>query len=955
MKKISLLIVIHFFTLFLSAQKGNIQGAIIDRDGIAIPGATVSIAELDLTAVTDLNGRFTLVNIPGGSYSLLITYLGFADLQQRITVLPKETTLITLILNPIGIRLEGVEVASQEKTAHSKALNIQKSNLNVTNVVSTDQIGKFPDANIGDAVKRISGITIQVNQGEARDIIIRGLSPELNSVMLNGSRIPSAEGDNRNIQLDLIPSDMIQSIEINKTLTPDMDADALGGAVNLVTRTSPQGFRLSATLGSGLNFIRNKRIWNGAFLVGNRSANDKFGWMLSASINDNDFGSDNIEAAWGDTFEYNSGATDEHGEPVLEEVDVSAYPTILEVQPRWIQRVRRSFAANFDYQINSSHSLFLKSIYNWRDDRENGFVFEQEILEAAEIDTAAFSIDNDNLTRFPVLASRQTRGGVDTNRNKNARLEDQRMQNYSLGGNHLLGGVKIDWLTSFSRASEEKTHERTAEFKSEYTVFPNISDPEFPFFVPENALDPDDLSNFEYDELIEENKFTKEEDINFFANVAFPFDMFNEGNGQFKFGVRGRLKSKIRENNFLVFDQEANYPTLADVPVTNYSDPDYLAGSQYQAGQFANEIWLGGLNLQNGDEVADEFLRQNFSADENVFAAYLMTSQKLSDQISLIAGVRLEHTRFKADANIIEEGIGAVGRTNAKESYNNFLPGIHIKYALTPQAIIRMAWTNTLARPNYVDLVPTQDVVFSDREILLGNSGLNPATSSNFDLTGEYYFESVGIFSTGFFYKNIKNFIYTFKSETTDESFGQGTAGFDLFQPLNGEEASLLGIEITFQRRLDFLPGFAKNFTLDMNYTYLNAKTEGIRDVNGIERDDLDLSDTPPNLFNASLAYEGKGYHARISANFSDAYITNVGGRSFEDIFYDRQFFLDFNADVSLNRHLSIYVGLNNITNQPLRMYQGRHARTAKAEYYNRRLTFGLKYDIFKKQNTKEN
>src|SRR5690606_26047176 len=162
---------------------------------------------------------------------------------------------VNLVLRSSSIELEGVEVSAFGFSGQSKALNTQKNNTNITHVVSTDQIGKFPDANIGDAVKRIPGITMQMDQGEARNIIVRGLSPQLNSVTLNGSRIPSAEGDNRNIQMDLIPSDMIQTIEVSKAVTPDMDADALGGSVNLITRTAPQGFRVSATLGSGINFI----------------------------------------------------------------------------------------------------------------------------------------------------------------------------------------------------------------------------------------------------------------------------------------------------------------------------------------------------------------------------------------------------------------------------------------------------------------------------------------------------------------------------------------------------------------------------------------------------------------------------------------------------------------------------------------------------------------------------
>ena len=151
-----------------------------------------------------------------------------------------------------------------------KGLNKQKSDLNVTNVVSADQIGKFPDDNVGDVIKRIAGVSMQGDQGEARNIVMRGLGPGQNSVTLNGDRIPSAEGDNRNVQLDLIPSAMIQSIEVNKTLTPDMEADAIGGSVNLITRSNPTGFRASATVAGGGNPIRSSGYnSNVTALIGN--------------------------------------------------------------------------------------------------------------------------------------------------------------------------------------------------------------------------------------------------------------------------------------------------------------------------------------------------------------------------------------------------------------------------------------------------------------------------------------------------------------------------------------------------------------------------------------------------------------------------------------------------------------------------------------------------------------
>jgi TonB-dependent receptor len=212
----------------------------------------------------------------------------------------------------------------------------------------------------------------------------------------------------------------------------------------------------------------------------------------------------------------------------------------------------------------------------------------------------------------------------------------------------------------------------------------------------------------------------------------------------------------------------------------------------------------------------------------------------------------------------------------------------------------------------------------------------------------EHYYSSVGILSMGVFSKNIKNFIYTFRSVTADDLYGPGTSGFTLFQPLNGEEANLYGVELVYQRQLDFLPGFARNISLDFNYTFLNSVTEGIRDVNGVDREDLNLPDTPPHIFNASLGYENKTFTARLSANYSAGYLKEVGGRDFEDIFYDQQLLIDLNASYQINKNLSVYGGLNNLTNQPLRLYQGIHPRTAQTGFYDRRLMFGLKYDVFK-------
>src|SRR5699024_6204163 len=194
------------------------------------------------------------------------------------------------------------------------------------------------------------------------------------------------------------------------------------------------------------------------------------------------------------------------------------------------------------------------------------------------------------------------------------------------------------------------------------------------------------------------------------------------------------------------------------------------------------------------------------------------------------------------------------------------------------------------------DLVPYVDVVNEDEEVYVGNADLEPTTSMNFDLMAEHYFKNVGILSGGVFYKNIDDFIYTSVFASGDNRFGEGTANYEVYQPQNGDNANVFGAEFSLQRQLDFLPGFAKNLNLYLNYTYLTSDAKGIKNEDGDLREDLDLPSTSPHMFNASLGYAHPKFNIRLSSNFADAYIDEIGGNSFEDRFYDKQFFLDLNV-----------------------------------------------------------
>lgn len=242
----------------VAQSAGSVTGIVVDAEtGFPLAGASVLIQGTARSTLTNQQGRFALLNLPAGEHVASVAYLGYSESSLTVTVMAGQVTEVRIEVAPAALEVEGFTVTGQRR-GQAAALNQQLTAANVTNVVAADQIGRFPDANVGDALKRIPGISVIWDQGEARFGLIRGTEPRLNSVMINGERIPSAEAEVREVQLDLIPSDMVSAVEVNKTLTPDMDADAIGGAVNIVTRAAPSERRVSATLGSGYNFLSEK-------------------------------------------------------------------------------------------------------------------------------------------------------------------------------------------------------------------------------------------------------------------------------------------------------------------------------------------------------------------------------------------------------------------------------------------------------------------------------------------------------------------------------------------------------------------------------------------------------------------------------------------------------------------------------------------------------------------------
>lgn len=906
-----LLIVCLFLTFSFINAAGNISGKIKDDDNFSLAGANVYISSVNKGTATNHNGEFNL-NIAEGTYEVTVSFIGYQTKSLEVKVEENKTTFIEVELESGVVLGNEVLVLGDQLKGQAKALNQQKNNFNVTNIVSSDQIGRFPDANVGDALKRIPAISVYYDQGEARFGNIRGTEPRLNSVTINGERIPSAEGDNRVIQLDLVPSDMIQTIEVNKAVTPDMDADAIGGSVNLVTKAAPNDLRISGTVAGIYNFLSEEAAPIGTFTIGQRFGENKMvGLVLTGSYYDHKLGSDNTEGEWDD-------------ETTIKEWQIREYQ---------LQRTRQSIGATFDFKLAPFSTIYVRGIYNHRNDWENRY-------------RAVYEPDGDVWQ-----LERQTKGGIPDNDNR--RLEDQRMWTTSISGEHLFtqNGIQLTWSAALSKASEERPNERYVNWAAEDVDLGllniDASDQREP-----RITDNVPLSLFELDEITEEYQYTEDKDFNARLDLKIPLTKEGKYANSIKFGGRYRSKDKERDNNFFEYKPINEPGSILDWANADYSNPDFLAGD-YNIGRFTTEEFLGSLDLDNAnlfekEDKPDEYAADNYTAEEKIMAGYVQLEQKLGDKLSMIAGVRFEKTDIDYTGNEFDEDTEEVTPQTGSDDYNNFLPGVHFKYDINKNSILRFAWTNTIARPNYYDLVPYRAIKEDNEELEVGNPALEPTTSMNFDFMAENYFKSVGLVSAGIFYKKLDDFIYIYSEDDYVDPVSGNTYD-EFFQPRNGAEATLFGIEFAFQRRLDFLKGIFKNISIYTNYTYTSSSADNpVLDAQVSGDEDIDLPGTSPHTFNANITYQDEKLVVGLSFNFTAAYIDpdELDITPGLERYYDDATYLDFNAAYAFTPNIRFFLEANNLLNQPLRFYAGDKDRTFQQEFYNARVNAGVKFDF---------
>ncbi len=952
------LIIVHL-SHFVYA--GDIKGTVSDKgSGDFLPGANVFLEGTNYGTSSDRAGNYTINGVPEGEYTLIVTYVGYSDYSNSVSVGPDALTHNAQI-SVSYIAMDAVNVRGLAQ-GQAKALSQQRSAGNIVNIVSSDMIERFPDQNVADAIQRLPAVALETDHGEGRYVQIRGAEAQLNTTTLNGIRIPSPEDTERTVSLDVIPSFLLGSIELVKALTPDMDGDAIGGSVNLITKNGfdYDGRTMNLKVAGGQRTMRGKNTTLAAFNYADQLMDNKLGLIISTSYENNDMHTDNIEMEWDDKYEYvTEEVDDEEDETYVVEESDGTILTDLQLRNYSLARERMGITGNLDYKLNENSKLYLRSMWNrytdWEERDRLRYRFDKSVDEEEP------GSGYDPADGLAVSLAR-------IERDLKSRTSISYINSYTLGGEHRFGNIDVDYSYTISHAEELRTPSTNITFEVKDVNWDyEYSDEHYPTmsnFTDDDggAFDPDDASNYELDEIELLGKYfpnAKDPD----GNLATDDDQIMTFNvsmdlsvgplsGKVKAGVKMSSKEKVSDrtgNELWSWDGDD------DIAMTDFAEE--LDGEDFMDGNYTHTLGIDvdkihdhmKTNIDNYEilPVYEDVFFETWNAKEDLTAFYGMADMRMGN-INIIAGARMEntateYTSWNGDIAEIEdaegtyeESLALLTAVTSKSDHSVALPMFHVKYGINNNMFARLAYTESMARSNYGSLVPF--VLAEDEEAEAGNPDLVPAHSKNIDLMLEYYAGPLGIVSFGYFTKDIADYFYVGVMENYEL---QGKTYEEVKMPQNGENATLSGWEFNIQQQLSFLPGPLSGLGVYANYTSTTSEADY-----GSDREKTTLPGQAGNTGNFSLSYETKKLSARLSYALSDKYIVEVGGEPAEDVYYEPANRIDISLSYDPMDNLTILADLMNVNNAPLGYFQGSESTPIQRELYGPSFRMGLQYDF---------
>lgn len=910
---------------------GTVMGKLTDATGTyGVEGARITVTELNIQTTTNRDGRYRLPILPNGDYTLELSYIG-ADKETRAISIRDNSVLLehfTLANDAIEQVLVIGEAASL-----NKALNKQRASNSIVSVVNADAIGNYPDANTSEALQRLPGVSVENDQGEGRYVRIRGLGANFNSVTINGSKVPSPNAGERAVALDTVPSELLESLEVTKTLTPDMDADSLGGTINVKSLSAfdRDGRFYKATLETNYDehtaqtSPKVSLTASDVFSVG--AGTDNVGVAGAISWYERKFGSDNVETGGAWSFE------DSPSEHRLEEFEQRDYS---------ISRERLGASLNFDYQPSDVTQLFLRTLYSEYTDAEvrQANVIEMYEFERDEFGEIVLDDEGDEETNDG-LATGQI-GAATIARELKDRTETMKITSMVAGGKSEWDSWVIDYKLGMSQSSEHTPfHVGGAVFEADfeddiaYTAGEQIR-----LHAPAEVVS---TEPYELDEIETAQQITEDKEKNIQLDITKRLQL-GDNPLSIKWGAKVSQREKVSDEDVWVFEDldEAGL-TEAQLNLAPYVGTaiDYEFGAMGSAVQSAAI-----LDVVNGLDRSDYYAEvdseiADFVINEDISAAYVMGTLDL-DNLRILAGVRVEQTDLTAQGNHYNEyetdageEIEALSDSTFNNDYSHTLPSLHVRYLLGEKVQLRAAWTNAVVRPTFEQISPAK--VREGDEVEFGNPLLKPLEASNLDVGVEYYGGFASYFSAFVFSKEIDNFVYAIDlGPTADESLvGPGEISeANTFK--NGKSATLTGLELAASKQFAELPEPWDGFLVSANATWTQSDASiDYFDDDAFAKRDIALPSQSDFAGNIAIGYETEQFSVRVAANYKSEYLLEVSDPSdaLGDAWVDAQTGLDFLARWYATDHVQVFVQGVNLGDQGYYVYTGEGQKAYNFQY----------------------
>ncbi len=849
-------------TFVFSQQTGSIKGTVKDEMGKPIEGATIKLKGTRLGGVSSGGGMFLIQNIEAGNYTLITTSVGYDTGRAIVTVQPNYQTEISIsLLQRVAAAAEVVVTARANKETMGYARTAERNAASVVNNLSAEEIARYPDPSTAESMQRIPGVAVTRVRGEVRDAIVRGLESRYNSVLVDGVRAPSPSTNTRVLQMDFLPSDLLQRIEVAKSLTPNMEADAIGGAINLVMKTAPDTLIMRAKIGTGYSsqllnknflsfaqdsifedplkrfgltyqakptdFPRNYFTMSsasaspdlfGELTLGNRYLDGRFGLILAGSVQQ--------------TYRYSETVRN------YDAVDADNNEYLIRRQYRYHSHDKTKWGLNAkaDYILDKKNELSLSF---------NGFIRQNR---------EARLLTDSNYVYQPVLYS-----------NIRSVVQTYTLANTVVSGEHSLGSLILNWHGGWLEARQFKPDRAELMTVSELRNDVVASQPVFYAVV---------------------HDWQHNEDRDIIGGVNLVWKEWENNGVTISAGTLFKAKERANAQN------EYRLSPLTD-----------------SAGNLPRFISVDDLQwevLNTGG--TPEYGNNNYQCSEGLSTGYIMGTWE-SGLWKAVAGVRVEAISGRYSTFDITQ----VQQISAASNYTDILPSAHLRYTLSPESYLRFSVGRTISRPNFYDLVPYNIQGEDYRE--LGNPNLQRSRSTNVDLRYELYPSLIEQFSIGAFFKNIENPI--------ERAVDIRNPSLPSIQPRNFGAAIVYGAEVVIGMELPF--GFGVQAFYTWSHSSITADKVLFDRAAGqtlLVPETRALQGQSEHGGNIAISFNKPefGAFAQISLAYTGQRIHSVSLYKDQNHLLDDYAALDFLYDQSIGVGMSLFLRLNNLLNMPYRI-----------------------------------